>query len=589
MNQVVRGGMSSIALATGCSAPSCRMEGVFDKVILCLAAVCANLAYASGAGRVHMPVDPVRIVTQEGVTNATFLLSHRFGQVSEGVFLEGSGPVMGKGAWLLMDFGCELHGSLQIGSGAKSGRAASVRIRFGESVSEALTPIGEKGAGNDHAIRDDVVILPWMGRRTIGETGFRFVRIENVGEGPVQLEYVRAESIMRPMKAIGSFRSSDERLNRIFETAVRTVHLCCQDYLWDGIKRDRLVWLGDMHPETMAILAVFGDASVLTETLDYAMATTPPGAWMNTMPTYTLWWIRNLAEWYRFTGDTKRLERYGDYLEKTFDHVLTGFDADGRWTAGTFLDWPTKHNEAAQTAGTQALALMAARETSFLAKALGREDFVRKADGMARKLMRLRPDPAGAKSAAALMALSALREPKEMFDEVLGRSGHVGVSTFYGYYVLEAMSAAGEDRRALDTVRDYWGAMLDVGATSFWEDFKIAWTNGCFRIDEMPVPGRRDIHGDYGEFCYKGFRHSLCHGWSCGPAAWCIRHVLGIRPSDVGCRTIEVRPFLGDLDWAEGAMALPGGGAVRVKVTRGVVGTPVADVSAPEGVRVIVR
>ena len=21
----------------------------------------------------------------------------------------------------------------------------------------------------------------------------------------------------------------------------------------------------------------------------------------------------------------------------------------------------------------------------------------------------------------------------------------------------------------------------------------------------------KDIHGDYGEFCYKGFRHSLCH------------------------------------------------------------------------------
>ena len=31
-----------------------------------------------------------------------------------------------------------------------------------------------------------------------------------------------------------------------------------QDYLWDGIKRDRLVWIGDMHPETMTIGAVFG-------------------------------------------------------------------------------------------------------------------------------------------------------------------------------------------------------------------------------------------------------------------------------------------------------------------------------------------
>jgi hypothetical protein len=47
----------------------------------------------------------------------------------------------------------------------------------------------------------------------------------------------------------------------------------------------------------------------------------------------------------------------------------------------------------------------------------------------------------------------------------------------------------------------------------------VAWTNNAFRIDELPVAGKKDIHGDYGEFCYKGFRHSLCHGWSSGPAA----------------------------------------------------------------------
>ena len=36
-----------------------------------------------------------------------------------------------------------------------------------------------------------------------------------------------------------------------------------QDYLWDGIKRDRLVWIGDMHPETRTILAVFGDHEIV--------------------------------------------------------------------------------------------------------------------------------------------------------------------------------------------------------------------------------------------------------------------------------------------------------------------------------------
>jgi hypothetical protein len=156
-----------------------------------------------------------------------------------------------------------------------------------------------------------------------------------------------------------------------------------------------------------------------------------------------------------------------------------------------------------------------------------------------------KPDPHGVKSAASLLALSGLRDAKEMFAASLGRNEHAGVSTFYGYYMLEAMSAAGETRRALDTVRDYWGGMLDMGATSFWEDFSLSWTNNASRVDEMPVQGKKDIHGDFGEFCYPGYRHSLCHGWSAGPAPWCIAHILGIEAVDAGGKTVRVRPFLG--------------------------------------------
>ena len=533
---------------------------------------------------VRAMIPPVRIVaTSPGMKDANELCGPRRWQVSEGAFGKGSGPVLKPGEWLVLDFGRELHGSIQIGCGAKSGKSARARVRLGESVAEALSELGERGASNDHAIRDSVIDLPWFGMREIGQSGFRFARIDNAGKGNLQVEYVRAVSVMRPMKRLGSFRSSDERLNAVWETAVRTVHLCCQNYLWDGIKRDRLVWMGDTHPETMAVLTVFGAADVLPESLDYMAATTPPDKWMNGMPTYTLWWLRNVAEWYRFTGDIEYLRKHAAYISATFGHVLTGMK-NGEWTAGTFLDWPTQHNKTAAKAGTQALALMCAREVEFMANALCAPALADKARSLAAELSMLRPDPAGAKSAAALLALSGLRVPKEMFAETLGRDGHAKVSTFYGYYMIEAMSLAGEQKRALDTVRDYWGAMLDMGATSFWEDFNLAWTNNAFRIDSMPVAGKKDIHGDYGDFCYRGFRHSLCHGWSAGPAAWCINNVLGIRPLDVGCKTISVKPNLGDLEWAEGAMALPDGRCVKVRVDRGADGKPTAKVDAPPGI-----
>ena len=103
----------------------------------------------------------------------------------------------------------------------------------------------------------------------------------------------------------------------------------------------------------------------------------------------------------------------------------------------------------------------------------------------------------------------------------------------------------------------------------------------------MPVAGKKDVHGDFGAYCYIGFRHSLCHGWSAGPAAWLINHVLGIRVLDAGCKTIEISPSLGDLEWAEGAMALPNDLKVEVRVERTPSGVPKVTYKAPDGVKVI--
>ena len=582
----------------------CIKRGTVVAVISIL--LCSD-AYSSETidARRREFVPPVRIVAASNDAlgeSAAQLCSERYWQVPEGRFHDGSGPVLTKGGWLILDFGRELHGTLQLGSGSRTGNGNRVRVRFGESVSETMSELKGNANGatatNDHAIRDDVFPLPSLGRREIGETGFRFVRIDNVCEATVQLEYVRAVSVMRQMERIGAFRCSDERLNAVWETAVMTVQLCCQDYVWDGIKRDRLVWMGDMHPETRAMLAVFGAQEIIPATLDYAAATTPPdSAWMNKIATYTLWWIRNLAEWYRFTGDGKYLRKHESYLEKTVLHVLDNVGEDGVWKADAFLDWPTHGNRDAEMAGTQGLLLMTLDDAAFLLGELSNlqlqietpvaaKPVLAKLCEARARVAAMYPDPRGVKTAAAILALSGLANPKDMFRSSLGRSGHAGVSTFYGYYILEAMDAAGETQCAIDTMRDYWGGMLDMGATSFWEDFDLAWTNNAFRIDEMPVAGKKDIHGDFGAYCYRGFRHSLCHGWSSGPAAFCIERILGIRSVGVGGIEFEVKPSLGNLEWAEGAMALPTGEAVKVKARRLSDGSVNVDIDAPHNITI---
>ena len=549
--------------------------------ILLAAVICA----VSASPLTRTVVGPTDCVS-ENVEGAHLLLQQRWSQVAEGEFLQGSGAMLATNGWMVLDYGRELHGNLVLGCGAKSGHDAKVHVRFGESKSEALASLGERGACNDHAIRDDVISLPWYGKREIGSTGFRFVYLANAGREPLQIEFANAVSIMRDMKRIGSFRCSDERVNRIFDTAVRTAHLCCQDYFWDGIKRDRLVWIGDFHPELATIGAVFGGDAVLRDSLQYAIKTTPLDGWMNTMPTYTCWFMRDVFGYYMISDDDVFCRENLPYLKATAKKLAEQVGPDGEYLLpGTFLDWPTKHDPEAEKAGARALLAITLDECAYLMEVFHERIVAAECRAAAARLRVISTDPHGRKTSAALLALGRFAEPKRMFDEYLGKNGCDGVSTFYGYYVLEAMSAAGENRRALDTVRDYWGGMLDMGATSFWEDFNLAWTNNAFRIDQMPVKGKKDIHGDYGDFCYVGFRHSLCHGWSSGPAAWLINHVLGLRIVEPGGSVVECSPDLAGLEWAEGSIVTRFG-PVHVSVRKDAAGKTEFDVSAPAGVTV---
>ena len=109
--------------------------------------------------------------------------------------------------------------------------------------------------------------------------------------------------------------------------------------------------------------------------------------------------------------------------------------------------------------------------------------------------------------------------------------------------------------------------MLQLGATTFWEDFNLDWLPNVSRIDELPKDGQIDIHSCYGDYCYKGFRHSLAHGWSSGPTPWLTEHVLGIKAIAPGCKIIQVQPHLGNLSFAEGTFPTPYG-IVKVKHTK---------------------
>ncbi len=496
----------------------------------------------------------------------------------------------GKAPGILLDFGKELQGGVQIMIGRmKSQKPVKLHVRFGESASEAMSEIGDgHNATNDHSDRDQVFFAPWLGTIEIGDTGFRFVRIDLLDENRiVPVIGVRAVFLYRDLEYKGSFRCSDERLNKIWETGAYTVHLCMQDYLWDGIKRDRLVWIGDMHPETMTIMTVFGKQDIVPASLDLIKTSTPLPGWMNGISSYSMWWLIIQYDWYLYQGDISYLKKQQKYIVGLLNQLMKyiGRDNSEQLPETRFLDWPSSNQPKAIHAGLHALLVMTLDRGAKLCQILGEETCAQKCKLAEDRLRQYVPDPGQSKQAAALMALADLASPKKLNENIMAVGGARGISTFYGYYVLKARALAGDYQGCLDAIRTYWGGMLDMGATTFWEDFDLAWMNNSCRIDQLPRPGQNDIHGDFGNYSYKGFRNSLCHGWASGPTAWLSEYVLGIKPLEPGFRAVLIKPHLADLKWAEGTFPTPLG-VIKVRHERKSNGKIVSTIQVPKGVHV---
>jgi hypothetical protein len=364
--------------------------------------------------------------------------------------------------------------------------------------------------------------------------------------------------------------------------------MCMQDMLWDGIKRDRLVWIGDMHPETQVISYLFGAHPIVPLSLDYVRDDTPLPEWMNGISSYSIWWVLIHHSWYRFHGDRAYLEEQRPYLLQLLaqlrDHI--GEDNAEQLDGHRFLDWPTSGDSAAIHMGLHSLLCMAMQAGAELCYVLKAEDDQVACQSAANALRLHHPEPTPTKSANALRVMAGLGEADTVNSEVLARNPLSDISTFYGYYVLQARALAGDYEGAVDVIRNYWGAMLDLGATTFWEDFDLAWTRDAGRIDELPQEGKHDVHREYGDYCYKGLRHSFCHGWAGGPAAWLHEHVLGLTPLEPGCAAVRMAPHLAGLEWAEGTMATPHG-PIRVRHEAGPGGAIRSEVDAPDGVRIV--
>ncbi len=500
---------------------------------------------------------PVRILAAVNVSGGENLLQYH-SDISS--FLCQKPCIIHAGGYIVLDFGREYQGGVKLVVQDMCGeKNARVRIRFGESAMECCSDVGVKGATNDHSVRDEVLCIPWVGCLEYGMTGYRFIRIDNVDKVAVSFIQILGISVHSGKKMVGEFRCNDDRINEVWKASAYTVYLNNNKYITDGIKRDRLVWIGDMHPETISVLRLFGNDDSIRRSLDYIRNLTDPEEWMNAIPSYSMWWIKIHWDLYWYTGDLKYLKGQLGYLRLLCRHLVSLIHDDGRDDISfRFIDWPSSNQPEAQNLGIHALltiSLQAAMEIFRICdEDLAMQNEIKKA---LLKLSCRKAEHTTNKQAVALAVFAGLIPADIAEEQVLSKQLLSDLSTFLGYYVMQAHARAGKMQNALTIIRKYYGAMLDLGATTMWEDFDLRWIQGAKPIDSLLQNGEYDVHGDNGAYCYSGYRHSLCHGWAGGTAPFVSEFVLGIKVAQAGCKKIILKPSLGGLEWAEGVFPTP--------------------------------
>ena len=496
-----------------------------------------------------------------------------------------------KDGYIVLDFGKEICGAFRLLVHLSSGDQ-KLKITYGESVSEALSCVGEKGATNDHIVRDYEYFIPSYSDTVFTNSGFRFVCLKSVGNSSFTIKsaVVNLTVYEKPFK--GKFVCDDKLVNKIFSTAAYTLKLCLQNgMIWDGIKRDRLVWIGDINPEILTVNSVYGSIPHVENSLAFAKEQSPLPMWMNNFPTYSLWWIVSLRDYYFQNKNIEFLRNQKDYLKRLVTQISERVKENGETDYSfIFIDWPTHFEDGDpdedkrldEITGTHALTVYAIKKAKELFGVLGED--TKECDNVLNRLLKTEYKVKKYKQISALKLVAGIGDKSDA--DLIVNGGAKGMSTFMSYFILKGAVDYGYQTESIEMLKDYYGAMLNLGATSFWEDFDVAWAQNAGRIDRKPTKGKDDIHGDFGAFCYKGFRHSFCHGWASGVAPFLMNIVAGIEIVKAGCEEIRINPRLGSLTHVKVDYPTPYG-ILKVEHTRRDDGSVETKVDAPNGVKIV--
>ena len=459
--------------------------------------------------------------------------------------------LMGRGDSFILDFGAHTVGQLQLTLSPEPACDAPTRLKItlGEVPAEVAEPFDpydhRKGTLSRSWLQDEVINIDLLPQTLTlpRRYAFRYVKIEIIDTAPaykVRFGQIACRTISSAnSSAVSPLPASvPAELRVIDEVSLRTLHNCMQTAFEDGPKRDRRLWMGDLRLQALANYVSFRNYDLVKRCLLLFAALTREDGLVNadmyeypephrgncSILDYSALFGATVLDYVQASNDRETGQTLWPMVRKQLQlmRFINGdglFVDPGNWWL--FIDW---HAQLHKSTAIHGVLLYGLQGTWELAKLLGRESEVPEIPQLIARLRAAAlsalldpnkgvfisgPDRQVSWASQAWMILGGVvsgEQAAAVLRRAMAMPEAIRPAGAYLYHhVVHAMLLAGMKQEAIELIGQYWGEMVKLGATTFWEVFDPA--------DHKLSPYHNHLINSY------------CHAWSCTPT-WFIRTFL---------------------------------------------------------------
>ena len=413
---------------------------------------------------------------------------------------------------------------------------------------------------------------------------FRYIKILVNTDQPFDILSIGLITYVTPDVRGGTFLCSDEDINRIYDASYKTLLLNTLDIFMDCPDRERGGWLCDSLWTGRAAALMLADPSVERAMIENFLCEPAEDCYYGFFPqcypatgdfkngaltTWSFWFVIEIYEYYKRTGDRELIDRFKPRLDAFFDGVSQLCGEHGLFESHStvFVDWSLSNNReyvypiSCAANVEYACALECYDELYGVPEAKKHAKKIRKTlqgvaldtggydpryilhDSLKYENGKLQGKPYFSEAAQYTMLWGELFSEKEcpgLIDAVVNELGpspnrkpptlDIGAANmFIGLCIrLDMLSKLGYKEQALKEIRYLCGIMLKEGPGTLWET----------------VSGKA----------------SRCHGFMAHIGVLLSRDILGLDiPQTVPEKTVRIAPHPLGLKFAKGTVNTPDG------------------------------